>query len=152
MTRLKAEHSSSLSENHGISDVERCALIPFLLTACLYCVCLSKTLIKLLIWVNIREYKWIKLPETTATWCSAGIRYLFAEDFLMMQGFFAVVVVPGFERGKEDLLPLPLKEDSNSISKSKVRKKTYCPNLRDVLGWLGKNDWVLPCWNETNPY
>lgn len=32
-----------------------------------------------------------------------------------------VVFVTGFERGKEDLLPLPLKEDSHSISKSKVR-------------------------------
>lgn len=33
-------------------------------------------------------------------------------------------MVTGFERGKEDLLPLPLKEDSHSISKSKVRKLT----------------------------
>uniref|UniRef100_A0A3Q3JE41 Oxysterol-binding protein n=1 Tax=Monopterus albus TaxID=43700 RepID=A0A3Q3JE41_MONAL len=33
--------------------------------------------------------------------------------------------VTGFERGKEDLLPLPLKEDSHSISKSKVQKKNY---------------------------
>ncbi len=35
-----------------------------------------------------------------------------------------VLFVAGFERGKEDLLPLPLKEDSHSISKSKVRKIT----------------------------
>lgn len=33
-----------------------------------------------------------------------------------------MVSVEGFERGKEDLLPLPLKEDSHSISKSKVRE------------------------------
>lgn len=33
-----------------------------------------------------------------------------------------MIFVTGFERGKEDLLPLPLKEDSHSISKSKVRK------------------------------
>uniref|UniRef100_A0A3Q4GMX1 Oxysterol binding protein like 8 n=1 Tax=Neolamprologus brichardi TaxID=32507 RepID=A0A3Q4GMX1_NEOBR len=34
-------------------------------------------------------------------------------------------MITGFERGKEDLLPLPLKEDSHSISKSKVQKKNY---------------------------
>lgn len=46
----------------------------------------------------------------------------------MMSCFF----VPGFERGKEDLLPLPLKEDSHSISKSKVRKIT--PLSCSVMG------------------
>lgn len=39
-----------------------------------------------------------------------------------MDRAFFVIFVTGFERGKEDLLPLPLKEDSHSISKSKVRK------------------------------
>lgn len=46
-----------------------------------------------------------------------------------------MVSVEGFERGKEDLLPLPLKEDSHSISKSKVRD----PSLQRwsvVGGWV----------------
>lgn len=50
--------------------------------------------------------------------------------------------VPGFERGKEDLLPMPLKEDSHSISKSKVRSITP---LSYVLGWVGRTDLVLRC-------
>uniref|UniRef100_A0A3B3I6H6 Oxysterol-binding protein n=1 Tax=Oryzias latipes TaxID=8090 RepID=A0A3B3I6H6_ORYLA len=44
----------------------------------------------------------------------------------------------GFERGKEDLLPLPLKEDSNSISKSKSETKLYNGSDKDVPGSGGK--------------
>lgn len=49
------------------------------------------------------------------------------------------VCVAGFERGKEDLLSLPLKEDSHSISKSKVReKKKYSSEMWcDVKKQLG---------------
>lgn len=45
---------------------------------------------------------------------------------IMDRAFLITIVlsVTGFERGKEDLLPLPLKEDSHSISKSKVGKIT----------------------------
>uniref|UniRef100_A0A1A8KVN6 Oxysterol-binding protein n=2 Tax=Nothobranchius kuhntae TaxID=321403 RepID=A0A1A8KVN6_NOTKU len=38
----------------------------------------------------------------------------------------------GFDRGKEDLLSLPLKEDSNSISKSKSETKLYNGSDKDV--------------------
>lgn len=38
---------------------------------------------------------------------------------------FFLVFAAGFERGKEDLLPLPLKEDSHSISKSKVGENLF---------------------------
>ncbi|CAG5927299.1 unnamed protein product [Menidia menidia] len=44
----------------------------------------------------------------------------------------------GFERGKEDLLPLPLKEDSNSISKSKSETKLYNGSDKDVSASGGK--------------
>uniref|UniRef100_A0A8C4DYX5 Oxysterol-binding protein n=1 Tax=Dicentrarchus labrax TaxID=13489 RepID=A0A8C4DYX5_DICLA len=44
----------------------------------------------------------------------------------------------GFERGKEDLLPLPLKEDSHSISKSKSETKLYNGSDKDVSASGGK--------------
>ncbi|XP_043963578.1 oxysterol-binding protein-related protein 8 isoform X1 [Gambusia affinis] len=43
-----------------------------------------------------------------------------------------------FERVKEDLLPLPLKEDSNSISKSKSETKLYNGSEKDVPASGGK--------------
>ncbi|KAG7235976.1 hypothetical protein INR49_001682 [Caranx melampygus] len=43
-----------------------------------------------------------------------------------------------FERGKEDLLPLPLKEDSHSISKSKSETKLYNGSDKDVSTSGGK--------------
>ncbi|KAM9771857.1 oxysterol-binding protein-related protein 8 isoform X2 [Syngnathus typhle] len=44
----------------------------------------------------------------------------------------------GFERGKEDLLSLPLKEDSLSISKSKSETKLYNGSDKDVSASGGK--------------
>nr|XP_057932942.1 oxysterol-binding protein-related protein 8 isoform X1 [Doryrhamphus excisus] len=44
----------------------------------------------------------------------------------------------GFERGKEDLLSLPLKEDSISISKSKSETKLYNGSDKDVSASGGK--------------
>ncbi|TNM91482.1 hypothetical protein fugu_019862 [Takifugu bimaculatus] len=44
----------------------------------------------------------------------------------------------GFERGKEDLLSLPLKEDSHSISKSKSETKLYNGSDKDVSASGGK--------------
>ncbi|XP_029901326.1 oxysterol-binding protein-related protein 8 isoform X4 [Myripristis murdjan] len=44
----------------------------------------------------------------------------------------------GFERGKEELLPLPLKEDSHSISKSKSETKLYNGSDKDVSASGGK--------------
>ncbi|XP_069569244.1 oxysterol-binding protein-related protein 8 isoform X1 [Brachyistius frenatus] len=44
----------------------------------------------------------------------------------------------GFERGKEDLLPLSLKEDSHSISKSKSETKLYNGSDKDVSASGGK--------------
>lgn len=41
----------------------------------------------------------------------------------------------GFERGKEDLLPLPLKEDSHSISKSKVGNQSPCWGGQLTRAW-----------------
>ncbi|XP_061922248.1 oxysterol-binding protein-related protein 8 isoform X3 [Entelurus aequoreus] len=43
----------------------------------------------------------------------------------------------GFERGKEDLLSLPLKEDSISISKSKSESKLYNGSDKDVSATSG---------------
>ncbi|XP_006805628.1 oxysterol-binding protein-related protein 8 [Neolamprologus brichardi] len=48
------------------------------------------------------------------------------------------ISLPGFERGKEDLLPLPLKEDSHSISKSKSETKLYNGSDKDVSASGGK--------------
>ncbi|KAG7215854.1 hypothetical protein INR49_021835 [Caranx melampygus] len=48
------------------------------------------------------------------------------------------ISLPGFERGKEDLLPLPLKEDSHSISKSKSETKLYNGSDKDVSTSGGK--------------
>lgn len=44
----------------------------------------------------------------------------------------------GFERVKEDLLPLPLKEDAHSISKSKSETKLYNGSDKDVSASGGK--------------
>ncbi|XP_072309385.1 oxysterol-binding protein-related protein 8 isoform X3 [Eucyclogobius newberryi] len=44
----------------------------------------------------------------------------------------------GFERVKEDLLPLPLKEDAQSISKSKSETKLYNGSDKDVSASGGK--------------
>ncbi|MED6241725.1 Oxysterol-binding protein- protein 8 [Ataeniobius toweri] len=49
-----------------------------------------------------------------------------------------VIYSHGFERVKEDLLPLPLKEDSNSISKSKSETKLYNGSDKDVPASGGK--------------
>ncbi|XP_072309386.1 oxysterol-binding protein-related protein 8 isoform X4 [Eucyclogobius newberryi] len=46
--------------------------------------------------------------------------------------------LPGFERVKEDLLPLPLKEDAQSISKSKSETKLYNGSDKDVSASGGK--------------
>uniref|UniRef100_A0A8C4ZGT1 Oxysterol-binding protein n=1 Tax=Gadus morhua TaxID=8049 RepID=A0A8C4ZGT1_GADMO len=47
--------------------------------------------------------------------------------------------LPGFERGKEDLLPLPLKDDSSqSISKSKSETKLYNGSDKDVSSSGGR--------------
>ncbi|XP_028306504.1 oxysterol-binding protein-related protein 8 isoform X2 [Gouania willdenowi] len=48
------------------------------------------------------------------------------------------ISLPGFERGKEDLLPLPLKEDSHSIAKSKSETKLYNGSDKDVSTSGGK--------------
>ncbi|XP_056281477.1 oxysterol-binding protein-related protein 8 [Pseudoliparis swirei] len=53
-------------------------------------------------------------------------------------GYNELPPLPGFERGKEDLLPLPLKEDSHSISKSKSETKLYNGSDKDVSTSGGK--------------
>uniref|UniRef100_A0AAQ4R798 Oxysterol-binding protein n=1 Tax=Gasterosteus aculeatus aculeatus TaxID=481459 RepID=A0AAQ4R798_GASAC len=65
----------------------------------------------------------------SVTWRTMVTQYLCCFDF---------VFVPGFERGKEDLLPLPLKEDSHSISKSKSETKLYNGSDKDVSASGGK--------------